>query len=196
MRWSPLAAAPVALLFSASAPAVGHGQSTDPARGSPPGVIYEIPLDNARRDAAPSAHRRASGGRSRNGAPGAGGSTTQGTSVPASAAGGVTPSSIHSENGFGSSSTVPGVSAGGNGSQSKDRRSGAGAGAAGGSSGGGSGSAGGNASQADHASAERLIAPGTAAVTPSKSRAYLLLLLALAGAVAIGLAGRYMSRNR
>jgi hypothetical protein len=132
-------------------------QRTDPKAESPAGVIYQIPLDSARRDAAPvlptgkrddGAGAPASGG---SGGPGSGsaggpgnggagngsgnqaggagangsgsaGSSSGGTgghggggaTLSASAAeGGGTPqnpSSIHSENGFGSSSQVPGLS--------------------------------------------------------------------------------------
>ncbi len=74
--------------------AAGAGNNavqTDPSAGSPAGVIYQIPLDNARRDAAPVLHVGSHGG------PGSPGSSSD-------------PSSIHSENGFGSASSVPGVS--------------------------------------------------------------------------------------
>ncbi len=76
--------------------AEGHtAVQTDPRANSPAGVIYQIPLDNARRDAAPVLPGGSHGGpRSPGGSGGSGG-----------------PSSIHSENGFGSSSHVPGVSA-------------------------------------------------------------------------------------
>jgi hypothetical protein len=114
-------------------------QRTDPQAGSPAGVIYQIPLDTGRRDAAP-APVLAAGGRGGGGsAPGggsvaaggsgggshpsggAGGAGAAGTAGSGNAqgagdrvgAGGSTeqdPSSIHSENGFGSSSKVPGVS--------------------------------------------------------------------------------------
>jgi hypothetical protein len=57
--------------------------SSDPDRGSPSGVIYELPLDTGRQDAAP---RTRAGG-----------------------------SPIRSENGFGSSSVVPGGSGSGGG---------------------------------------------------------------------------------
>jgi hypothetical protein len=122
-------------------------QRTDPKAESPAGVIYQIPLDSARRDAAPvlpSGRREdgasgpgnggagGSGGGSggQAGSPGTGGSgsaSSSGTggspggahgggnaalSASASEGGGTPqdPSSIHSENGFGSSSQVPGVS--------------------------------------------------------------------------------------
>jgi hypothetical protein len=106
-------------------------QRTDPRASSPAGVIYQIPLDTGRRDAAPvlpvgSRHSAASGqdgSASAAGVSGATGSAPQSgtgtsgangesSSAEASAGGGTPgdPSSIHSENGFGSSSQVPGVS--------------------------------------------------------------------------------------
>ncbi len=131
-------------------------QRTDPKAESPAGVIYQIPLDSARRDAAPvlpsgrrdggvggpgaggaggsgggsggQAGSSGSGGSASGGGRGASGSGGasapppggsghgggNGAALSASAAdGGGTPqdpSSIHSENGFGSSSQVPGVS--------------------------------------------------------------------------------------
>jgi hypothetical protein len=131
-------------------------QRTDPTAESPAGVIYQIPLDSARRDAAPvlPTGRRddssgsaaagsggggsggSGGGGSGGGSGGAGGSGA-GSSSPGGGAGGSSqsagahggtgatlsassasegggtpqnPSSIHSENGFGSASQVPGVS--------------------------------------------------------------------------------------
>jgi hypothetical protein len=75
-----------------AAAAGGNAVQTDPSANSPAGVIYQIPLDNARRDAAPVLPVGSHGG------PGSG---VSGSSEP---------SSIHSENGFGSSSKVPGVS--------------------------------------------------------------------------------------
>jgi len=135
--------------------AAGQGVvRTDPRAGSPAGVIYQIPLDSGRRDAAPvlpvgsrtggsgggataAGGGGSAGGSGGSGAPGPGGgsagagsgSAASGGSTPGaagqgSAAGGESastgappgggtpgdPSSIHSENGFGSSSQVPGVS--------------------------------------------------------------------------------------
>ncbi len=122
--------------------AVAASQRTDPQAGSPAGVIYQIPLDTGRRDAAPvlhvgSQHSGAStpipptgGGGSGGGSAGTSAAgSTNGSAGPGNAGaaskedgsataeappGGGTPSdpsSIHSENGFGSSSQVPGVSA-------------------------------------------------------------------------------------
>jgi hypothetical protein len=112
-------------------PAAGR---TDPHANSPAGVIYQIPLDSGRRDAAPAAPAGGTGsgggGTPSGSTPGAatgsgdptpdgGADTTPAPSAGSPAAtnavapGGGTaedPSSIHSENGFGSSSHVPGVS--------------------------------------------------------------------------------------
>lgn len=112
-------------------------QRTDPKASSPAGVIYQIPLDSGRRDAAPvlpvgSRHDGPGGGASGSRSGTGGGSGPSGSSSGASAggsshevAGGAqsastiapdgggtpsNPSSIHSANGFGSSSQVPGVS--------------------------------------------------------------------------------------
>lgn len=137
-------------------------QATDPTANSPAGVVYSIPLDSARQDAAPHGHGSAAGGvgggpggsgggtggsgsgaggssGSSAGATGSGGSSgAGGTSAAATSGGGhsghahhgsvaKTASSggraavlvpggepgslIHSSNGFGSSSRVPGLNA-------------------------------------------------------------------------------------
>jgi hypothetical protein len=98
-------------------------QRTDPSASSPAGVIYQIPLDSARRDAAPvlpigSRHNGSGGGGAGGGAGSGGGSSRagggggSGQSAQVAEGGGTAgnPSSIHSENGFGSSSQVPGLS--------------------------------------------------------------------------------------
>lgn len=117
---------------TAAAESNGVVQRTDPKAASPAGVIYQIPLDSGRRDAAPvlpvGSQGKGSGGgafgvgSSSGGGPGggpgpsAGGGARQlagGTQSASAAEGGGTPnnpSSIHSENGFGSSSQVPGLS--------------------------------------------------------------------------------------
>jgi hypothetical protein len=68
----------------------------DPPADSPAGTVYEIPLEQGRQDAAPPAGDRDAGG----------------TATPAPGT-----SSIRSENGFSSSSTVPGTSAAGGGAK-------------------------------------------------------------------------------
>jgi hypothetical protein len=86
-------ALPIAQHASA-AEAAGHVQ-TDPRASSPAGVIYQIPLDSARNSAAPVLSV---------------GSHDGGRGVTGGSGGSGDPSSIHSENGFGSSSQVPGLS--------------------------------------------------------------------------------------
>jgi hypothetical protein len=162
------------LLAALALPASAPAQSGDPAQGSPSGVIYEIPLDNARRDAAPTP----GGGRS------GGGQRT------------ATISPIRSENGFGSSSTVPGAaarkaSASASGGKSKSK-----SGKSGGQGSGGAGGQGSGGAAAPAISTESIGGQGSASITPSRSRAYLLLLLALAVAAGLGIAGRYVARRR
>jgi hypothetical protein len=85
------------------APAGSFGQSlpSDPEADSPSGVVYELPVDRARKDAAPqrdAASSRSDGSESSGSPPGAGG---------------VTAGAIRSENNFGTSSEVPGAPRGG-----------------------------------------------------------------------------------
>jgi hypothetical protein len=149
--WIAGGVAALALTIGAQTAVAAEAQSvqrTDPKAESPAGVIYQIPLDSARRDAAPvlpsgrrdggvggpgagGAGGSGSGSGGQTGSSGGGGATgsggasgspggsgghggASGAALSASAAeGGGTPqdpSSIHSENGFGSSSQVPGVS--------------------------------------------------------------------------------------
>lgn len=186
-----------ALVLPRSAPA----QTGDPAEGSPSGVIYEIPLDNARHDAAPSGRRHGRGSGQGAGGAGAGGGgagRAGGAGGAGGAAGGAggTVSPIRSENGFGSSSAVPGATVP---SQAKDRARGHGKAtkaAEGTAPGGTARGTGGSSGSEAGATAEGLGASGSAAVTPSRSRAYLLLLLALVVAAGLGIAGRYVARRR
>ncbi|HEY7830566.1 MAG TPA: hypothetical protein VIC06_08395 [Solirubrobacteraceae bacterium] len=137
------------MISAQNAVAASHAivQRTDPQAGSPAGVIYQIPLDTGRRDAAPVLHvgsqnsgasggggsggggvsggspgGGANGALSGGGSAGGGSAGATGTGAAGKASGAATeappgggtpndPSSIHSENGFGSSSQVPGVSA-------------------------------------------------------------------------------------
>jgi hypothetical protein len=170
MRLRPHLIGAAVLVAAAAGPAPASAQTGDPKQGSPSGVIYEIPLDNARRDAAPSGGGSGKGGSS-------GGTTT--------ASGGGLTSPIRSENGFGSSATVPGVKA----SAAKGS----------GKSGSGSSKSGSGAKAPVMTSPAESLGPPQAAsisATPSRSRAYLLLALALAVAAGIGVAGRYVARRR
>ena len=86
-RPSDAAKLAVVLVLATAVPvqAADKRDPIDPEAGSPSGFVYELPADTAREDAAPV---------------GAGGSGGSGSSrVP-----------IHSDNGFGTSSQVPGVS--------------------------------------------------------------------------------------
>jgi hypothetical protein len=164
-----------AVLALAALPAAAQAQdpgANDPEAGSPSGAIYEIPLDTARGDAAP---RSGDGGAD----PAAG-----------------SDSPLRSENGFGSSSEVPGAGVtattdgtSGSGSGRSDRqdtnRSDAPAGRQSGEGG------------APEAAGEALIATGGTVgpgEQPSSLRAYLLLALGVLVAVAVGTAARRATR--
>jgi hypothetical protein len=129
------------VLFVLASPSANAKQRTDPEASSPAGVIYEIPFDTARKDAAPKSARQGGqdsgtsagsaaagaagstgGGGSGGGGSGSGssGATSGSASSGGSGSGGGAANgsasddpnvgtSIHSENGFGSSSQVPGV---------------------------------------------------------------------------------------
>ena len=121
----------IAVLLPAGAPAQPSQLPSDPEANSPSGVVYELPVDRGRKDAAPREPAR-------RGSPGGEAGTRPD---------GREPTSIRSENNFGSSSVVPGVddtdSSGADaaGEDSKDKENGAGGGGAG--PGSGSGSSGG-----------------------------------------------------
>lgn len=102
--------------------------NTDPQANSPAGVVYSIPLDTARQDAAPHGHYTVGGhggGSGGAGGSGTGGSGTTGgggSATSSSATGGHANASllvpggqpgslVQSANGFGSSSQVPGYNA-------------------------------------------------------------------------------------
>lgn len=88
-------AANLCVLLSLVVPATASAQdpsANDPATDSPAGAVYELPLDSARQDGAPRPDPKPS-------------QDGKGTARAAPE----TPSSIRSENRFGSSSRVPGV---------------------------------------------------------------------------------------
>jgi hypothetical protein len=159
---------------------LASAQADDPEADSPSGVIYEIPLDNARKDAAP---------------------TGPGDGTAGAGAQGGSASPIRSENGFGSSSTVPGAVAGGStakkapsGTRSDDDQERTASGTGG--DGEGAQRQAGTPGSAAKAAAESLDGARSATVTPSKSRTYMLLALALLVAAGLGVAGRYVARRR
>ena len=154
-------------------------------------MIYEIPLDNARRDAAPTragaARVAAPAGRVADDVRPAGAGTGAGAGGVTTANGTMSP--IRSENGFGSSSQVPGVAAAVAAKLA--------ARAAASKPGSGKQLAAAPSAGHDLAGREPRAAEGRdGRATPSKSRAYLLLALALAVAAGIGVAGRYVARRR
>jgi hypothetical protein len=179
------------LAVTGIAPGAALAQATDPDADSPSGVIYEIPLESARDDAAPRGD--GSGGTQA----GKGESGTPASSVPAE---GQDPeSSIHSENGFGSSSEVPGASAEasgtqGNGDGNAGGKTDAGDGADG--TGGEAGGATGPGTGAADAAAEKAIRAAKVSSPPSTGRAGLLIVLAVAAAAGLGFAGRQSLRKR
>jgi hypothetical protein len=167
-------------LMLAPAPAAAQDAApNDPKAGTPSGTVYEIPFEAGRNDAAP--RRRPSD-------PGAAEVDTSGGSSPT---GGSTPIRS-SDNGFGSSSVVPGASSGGSERGGKSGAKGRAAGRRKGASGAG---------VTDPGSAEALIRPASAANpagpgTPSLTRALLLLALGVVVAVALGVGARRSSRGR
>ena len=102
------------LMLPVGASAQETQQPSDPEADSPSGVVYELPLDRARRDSAPrrgERNGRRRGGADRDGGRGDGGAggQTDGGSGGGGPAPGREPTSIRSENNFGSSSEVPGL---------------------------------------------------------------------------------------
>jgi hypothetical protein len=164
------------LAVAGIAPGAALAQATDPDADSPSGVIYEIPLESARDDAAPR------GGGSGGTQAGNGDGGTPASSVPAE--GLDAESSIHSENGFGSSSEVPGAS-----------EAGAKQGSANGKADAGDGS-GTTAAGTGDAAGEDAIKTANVSSPPSTGRAVLLIVLAVAAAAGLGFAGRQSLRKR
>jgi hypothetical protein len=161
-----------AVLAVAALPAAARAQSpgaNDPEAGSPSGAIYEIPLDTARGDAAPR-----SGG-SGDAAPPAGGT-------------GAPDSPIRSENGFGSSSQVPGATV--DASTTADSRSSP----EGGQRPDRTNAPAGRRSDGGVAAEALIASRGTVPEEPSGTRAYLLLALAVVVAVGLGVAARRATR--
>lgn len=169
-----------------AAPAAAQDAPGDPEPSSPSGTVYQLPVDRARQDAAPRHRPAASPSRPSSG--GGGG----GAAAPPAGAG-----SIRSENGFNTSTHVPGTSgtsatasgsqAGGakaGGKDGKDRKRGK----------GGSG-ANGEAAPAPTADTRGARLAG-ATSEPSGLRAGLLVALASVVGVGLGLASRMSRRFR
>jgi hypothetical protein len=103
-RTKLIAGAGVAAALAASAPAGAQDANQDPSPASPGGTVYEIPLDQARGDAAP----RSTGGGDE------GGGTTPASGEAAQPG---TSSIRSSDNGSGSTGVVPGAPSGGAGGE-------------------------------------------------------------------------------
>jgi hypothetical protein len=117
MRWTAVLSLVSAVLMAVPAGSAAQGVPSDPEADSPSGVVYEIPVEQARQDAAPKRTRRSDGpsgtaGAGSGGSSGSSGSGGGGTSSGADASH-TKQTSIRSENNFGTSSKVPGASGGG-----------------------------------------------------------------------------------
>jgi hypothetical protein len=99
----------VLMAMPAGAPA--QSVPSDPEADSPSGVVYELPVDRARKDAAPKRRSSPGGGESESGGGSTGGGSGDGGSSGEGAAAGESELSIRSENNFGTSSNVPGADA-------------------------------------------------------------------------------------
>jgi hypothetical protein len=101
------------VLMAMPAGATAQSAPSDPEADSPSGVVYELPVDRARKDAAPKRRSSPGGGgnESGGGSPGGGngGDGSSGGSGGEGAAAGESELSIRSENNFGTSSKVPGT---------------------------------------------------------------------------------------
>lgn len=117
MRVAILTAVSFLLVVPAPLSAQESQQPSDPEADSPSGVVYELPFDRARDDAAPRRRERRGGtgrrgdrgGDGGSGGGGSGGGQADGESGGGGPVPGRDPTSIRSENNFGSSSEVPGV---------------------------------------------------------------------------------------
>ena len=170
----------LAVLGAIWLPAVAYAQqpSVDPQADSPAGTIYELPLDNARQDAAPKRPSdRGSQGAAGGHVSGDSGGSGTGSGTGSSGGGGAI-SAIRSENGFGSSDSVPGADdpgTGGTGDTDSGDRDVAGEN---------------QRAQTLNPALDAGAAKTAQAHAPSSAVAYLLLGLVLLVAVAIGLATR------
>jgi hypothetical protein len=125
MRWTAVLSLVSAVLMAVPAGSAAQGVPSDPEADSPSGVVYEIPVEQARQDAAPKRTRRSDGpGGTAGAGSGSGGASGGGTSSGADSSNGAggadathaKQTSIRSENNFGTSSKVPGASGSGGGS--------------------------------------------------------------------------------
>jgi hypothetical protein len=113
MRAVSLSSLVSVVLMAIPAGASAQSAPSDPEADSPSGVVYELPVDRARKDAAPKRRSSQDGGGSESGGGspggGSGGDGSSGGSGGEGAAAGESELSIRSENNFGTSSNVPGA---------------------------------------------------------------------------------------
>jgi hypothetical protein len=169
-------------------PTAASGQSlpSDPEADSPSGVVYELPVDRARKDAAP---QRSASGKADTGSANSGGSSSGG-SGDVVGVGGASAGSIRSENNFGTSSNVPGA-------PQKKKHKGSGAGDAGSGSGGAGGGGGGSGSSGGTVDRLAGVTASSTAEGPSDGVVFPLLAVLLAVGAGIGVvAGRRSLRGR
>ena len=102
-----------AVLMAVPAASGAQGVPSDPKADSPSGVVYEIPAERGRKDAAPRGEARQPGQETTDGGSSGGGSSgggsSGGDSAGSTAVGGTSETSIRSDNNFGTSSDVPGA---------------------------------------------------------------------------------------
>ena len=190
MKPRPTSIAILVCALAGAVPGTAAAQSNDPSPDSPSGKVYELPFDSARKDAAP----RHNGSGAPSGGP---------------------VSSIHSDNGFGSSSTVPGTTGATGGTASEQNpassqssgggsTSSQGSGGSGGKSGGGKGGGGSSrTSKKPPAAAGEsqipvagVVREAAAGGSPSLWRSGLLLALGVLVAAGLAIAARVASRRR
>lgn len=163
---------------------VAQEAATDPEAGSPAGTIYELPLDDARNDAAPKRPAPQQSGRPQSGGSQNGGN--QDSTRPSSA--------IRSENGFGSSTSVPGADDSTGGGLNGTSGGSGSAGADSGSRSGGSTPAAGDAARSSGA-AQATTSSADVDSGPSGLMTYGLLALVIAAGIAGGLVTRMRRRT-
>jgi len=177
-----------AVLMAIPSAAAAQGVPSDPEADSPSGVVYEIPAERGRKDAAPKdggRESRGDTGGSQYGGGSSGDGTSGGSGSGSSAVGGASETSIRSENNFGTSSNVPGAA-----SKKRAGSDGDGAGGAGGDTGEGGSSVGDVAADAARSTAASTEGPSDEVVFP-------LILVLVAAGILIGIvASRRAFRGR
>jgi hypothetical protein len=179
-----------AVVMAIPSAVAAQGRPSDPEADSPSGVVYEIPAERGRKDAAPKDGGRRSQDNTAGSQPGggsSGGGTSGGSTSGSSGFGVASETSIRSENNFGTSSNVPGAA-------SMDRAGSDGDGDAAGRSGGESGDSGRSVGDVA-ADAARSTAASTEG--PSDEVVFPLIVVLVAAGILIGIvASRRAFRGR